>query len=123
MKKSKHFRSSLQGRTFVSFVIFALFINLNPIFAQCDYAPGETALFANTGYDASNVNICYLVDNATNLVIALDDSGNCDFPNLVYGSYSVYALNDCLGGASDIQATPPTTLSEILAYGTAVKLS
>ncbi len=95
-------------------------LTTNYSFAQCNYEPGDDALFSNTAYEATGTSqVCYLVDASDN-VIASDPTGNCDFPGVAYGAYSVYALNDCLDNmTSDIIGTPPTTLTEIIAYGNA----
>lgn len=92
---------------------------VNYSFAQCTYEPGDDALFNNTAFNAvTTVQICYLVDDATGAVVATDASGNCDFPGVAYGAYSVYAVNDCTDdGTTDIVGTPLTTLAEIMAAG------
>ncbi len=93
-------------------------MTVNTSYAQCDFVPGDDALFNNSGYNAVGTNqVCYLVD-ASGAIVATDPTGACDFPGVPYGAYSVYALNDCTSDAtSDILAMPPTTLTEITAYG------
>lgn len=109
--KSKINRLCCIGISFM--LIFGLTTNYS--FAQCDFAPGDNALFDNAGYNATNTNqVCYLVDADGN-VVATDPSGACDFPGVAYGAYSVYALNDCTEDmTTDIIGTPPTTLAEIM---------
>lgn len=89
-------------------------------YAQCDFVPGDDALFNNAGYNAVGTNqVCYLIDAAGN-VVASDPTGACDFTGVPYGAYSVCALNDCTADAtSDIIAVPPTTEAEIIAYSNA----
>ncbi len=96
-------------------ILFLIGSAINYSNAQCNYTPGETARFANNGYDTNNTQVCYLVD-ITGAIVASDPSGNCDFPGVVFGVYEVYALNDCPAGNSDITAIPPTTLTELTDY-------